>query len=169
MDLIQTNMLRFNSSVTFGEDIEFNLNYLKYVENIVGLPKCSYCYNADNLESATRKFDVYRFEKHRYTYNLRKPLIAPCYIKAFSNGFYDICMWDIECIFDKKNEWKFRKKVKYGNYILHTSEFRECVKMGASEGMNRWYLRGLNTGNYLLVKFLDNIRMLLNKICRKKG
>lgn len=169
MDIIQTNRIRFHSGITFGEDIAFNLSYLKYVDNIVGLPKCLYCYNADNLESATRKFDAYRFENHRYVYHLRKPFIAPYYRKAFSNGFYDICMWDIECIFDKKNVWKFRKKIKYSNYILRTSEFRECVKMGASDGMNRWYLAALHTGNYLLVKFLENIRMLLNKTARKKG
>ena len=108
MDIIQTNRIRFHSGITFGEDIAFNLSYLKYVDNIVGLPKCLYCYNADNLESATRKFDAYRFENHRYVYHLRKPFIAPYYRKAFSNGFYDICMWDIECIFDKKNVWKFR-------------------------------------------------------------
>ena len=169
MDIIQTNRIRFHSGITFGEDIAYNLSYLKYVDNIVGLPKCLYCYNADNLESATRKFDAYRFENHRYVYHLRKPFIAPYYRKAFSNGFYDICMWDIECIFDKKNVWKFRKKIKYSNYILRTSEFRECVKMGASDGMNRWYLAALHTGNYLLVKFLENIRMLLNKTARKKG
>ena len=39
----------------------------------------------------------------------------------------------------------------------------------ASDGMNRWYLAALHTGIYLLVKFLENIRMLLNKTARKKG
>lgn len=110
MDIIQTNRIRFHSGITFGEDIAFNLSYLKYVDNIVGLPKCLYCYNADNLESATRKFDAYRFENHRYVYHLRKPFIAPYYRKAFSNGFYDICMWVLNVYLIRKMYGNFEKK-----------------------------------------------------------
>ena len=168
MDIIQSNMIRFDPAVTFGEDIDFNLKYLKYVKYIVGLPQSSYCYNADNLESATRRFDANRFEKHRYVYNLRKPLIAKNYMKDFATDYFNIFMWDIKCLFDRKGVWRLQKKVEYSNYILGMPEFRECIEMGASNGMNRWYLSALNSGHYLLVRLFDDIRIVLNKISGKK-
>lgn len=167
-EIIHSNAIRFDPAVTFGEDIDFNLQYLKYVKNIVGLPQSLYYYNANNLDSATRKFDANRFEKHRYVYNLRKPFIEKRYIKPFAIDYYNVFMWDIKCLFDRKGVWKLRKKVEYSNFVLRTPEFRECLKMGASDGMNRLYVLALNTGCYLLVMLFDGVRTVRNRLSGKK-
>ena len=163
-EIIETQRIRFDSNVVFGEDVEFNLNYLKYMKNIIGISSTPYFYNADNLESATRKFDVNRFEKHCYVFNLRKRFIAPKYMKQFANDFYGICRWDIQCLYDKRNTWNMLKKIKYSNYILQSTEFQECLRLGAGEAMHKVYLEALKSGRYVYVYLLDRLRLILNKL-----
>lgn len=169
MDILKQHRIEFRNGVSFGEDLLFNIDYLKHMDGIKLVKETLYYYNRSNEMSATGKYDPQRFEKIRVTYNKRKPLISRHYLAEFSTMFFCNCMFSIECLFDERNEWSLVDKWKYSNYIMQSPEFRECLDNGATHGMNRLYTALLKSGRFSSIYVYNKCKEFLRKIGKDKN
>ncbi len=55
-DIIRKNNLIFETDISLGEDLIFNLNYLKFIERIIYLKDKLYCYYVGNSNSLSKKY-----------------------------------------------------------------------------------------------------------------
>ncbi len=166
-DILDIHQIYFDAELVFGEDLKFNLEYLSFMKDILGIPYSLYCYNADNMESATHQFDESTFDKHKMVYNLRKKYIDKAYIKIFSYEFYNICMNDIR-LFSLHEGHRFSKKIiSYGNSVIRSKEFIECLSNGADVGMHPVYVYALTKRNYFWVFLIDKFRYIAGRGERK--
>lgn len=63
-DILVRNNIEFNENFDFGEDLLFNIEYLKVIDNVSIIPKALYNYNLEQGDnSLTNKYREDRFEK----------------------------------------------------------------------------------------------------------
>lgn len=53
---IVDNNIKFNESLSLGEDLLFNLDYIKFIERVIVIPDCLYNYRVGNNNSLSRKY-----------------------------------------------------------------------------------------------------------------
>lgn len=140
--------MQFDCNVSNGEDILFNINYLKYVNGILEIPDALYNYNLNN-NSVTVRYNAKRFENSKFAYRTRLCMIAEQYMESYAEIWYYRFWQGINNVWDEKNTWGFLKKIRYCNCILTSTEFRECYNKIDKESINKIYLKLIKKGNYL--------------------
>lgn len=56
--IILENDIQFDESINMGEDLRFNLEYFKHIENIKFIDRCLYFYRVNNSTSLCHKCDI---------------------------------------------------------------------------------------------------------------
>ena len=158
-NIIEEYNIRFDCNVSNGEDILFNIDYLKYVNGILEIPDVLYNYNLNN-NSITVRYNAKRFENSKFAYYIRLCMIDEHYMVDYSEILYYRFWQDINNVWDEKNTWGFSEKIQYCNSILTSTEFRECYDKIDKTSINKIYLNLIEKGNYLWIFFYEKIRNL---------
>lgn len=67
--IINDNNTRFNENLSLGEDLIFNLEYMRYIDEIKVVNKALYNYIRIDVESLNNKYYENLFEIYTYLYS----------------------------------------------------------------------------------------------------
>ena len=162
--------LTFDTAVPLGEDLLFNLDYLKCCNNIKIIPYSGYFYNQTNVSSATKKYKQEYYD-----------CIIKCYEKSklFVYGEIKICGDAIDCTFCNNcinqtqliYESQLNKEQKKETVLTILNNKRFSAIMKECKPNLRYPLRTLLCTRkqvYLLFIYY-RIKNLLKKILKKKS
>lgn len=120
----------FDESLSAGEDMKFNLNYIKNTKKIVTIEDCLYNVNLDNQNSLNRKFREDRLdlflEQNKLEFLICEDLYKSEYDKSF---LYDKCMNGVHshlrntCMLKNRGEAiSIIRRYLKENYIINASK-----------------------------------------------
>ena len=129
--IIERNNLKYDESLKMGEDLIFNIHYLKYCKSLVIIPECLYYYNKNVLESLTKKFEFSRWNTEKIIYHEYKKIYE-------INNLYSNYRSKIDCMLllgAKKTIYilctsniKYSDSKKYIKKIINDNEIKEVIK-----------------------------------------
>ncbi len=148
-NIIEKNKLRYDESLRMGEDLEFNINYLKYCKSMIIIPDCLYYYNKNVVGSLTKKFEITRWNTEKKIYYEYKKIYE-------LNNLYINYKSNIDCMLlqgAKKTIYilcasntKYDESIKYINDIVNDVEMRKVVN----------YIKPKNKMNKILLFLIKN-------------
>ena len=175
--IIKDNNIRFEKRLSLGEDLLFNLEYLKFVdEDITIVNKPLYNYILTDKESLDNKYYENLFEIYTMQYsNLYSFMeLFNADIKAYEVSFYSsyfyMLMRVLHNTFNKKNTALFFEKIDLNSKILRSKEFKMCLEKIDRNDYNKIHLLILESGNYYLEYVYDKLVNIKNffKVQSKK-
>ncbi|WP_273851273.1 glycosyltransferase family 2 protein [Guptibacillus spartinae] len=157
-NIIKSKKIFFKEKISLGEDLLFNLEYLKHVGDkifICNIPL--YNYIKSEKESLDNKFHENLFEIYNILfsemYNCMKLFktdiehIRP----TFYNSYLTMMNSTLENTFRKECTLSFINKVKHNSKILKSKEFKGALKYANLEGFVPTYIMLLKLKKYLLI------------------
>lgn len=177
-NIILKNNIRFDTTLSLGEDMLFNLEYLSYIkEDIVIINKDLYNYVLKESESLDNKFYPNLYDIYNYLFdNLYKHMESlNVDLKKYENKYWISYFYLLEKVLkntlDKKNNLSILEKIKYNSNIVKSERFKKSIKFLNNENCNHLYLKLLNTNTYIfillgskIISLLSNLKKYLNKI-----
>ena len=176
-DIIFKYNIRFNEDITLGEDLIFNLDYLKYVnDKIIFLNIPLYNYILRKSESLDHKyyknlFDIYKYLNNRIyneaiKYNANNTEFDKYFYQSYYKNFRKIIYFNT---YHKSNKSSLLKKIVYNYKIMKTKEFKKCINNIKPEDVNisQEYYTVLKTRNYLRIFMYDEDINIFNLILKK--
>lgn len=129
--IIEKNNIKYDESLHMGEDLIFNINYLKYCKSLIMIPECLYFYKRDIDSSLTKKFEITRWNTEKKVYHEYKDLY-----KYY--GLYEKYKSKIDCMLlmgAKKTIYilcssnlKHKAAIEYIKKICNDNEIRQIIK-----------------------------------------
>ena len=167
--IINDNAIRFKKSLTLGEDLLFNLEYLKFVdEDIIIINKPLYNYILNDKESLDNRYYENLFEIYNMQYSKLYSFMElfNADIKAYEVSFYSsyfyMLMRVLHNTFNKKNKASFFEKINLNSKILRSKEFKLCLEKIDRNDYNQIHLLILESGNYYLEYVYDKLVNIKN-------
>ena len=93
-DIIREHNIRFNTMITIGEDLIFNLEYLCYVHSISLSSYSGIIYNRDNENSLTHRPDKYTPELFMAETHRQIEALENKWNRDFRELLIDLCLFD---------------------------------------------------------------------------
>lgn len=156
--------IRFNESISYGEDVEFTINYLKYADKIVIINKPLYYYVQYSRETLSVKYYENKLDLLRNIFFVRKPFIHSDYIKEFCNEyFYLFCTTLNENVRNKKGRMLL-KSLNYNQILINSNEFKECLEYATYYKEDMKYKNLLKIRNYYIVYLYQYISNLIKNL-----
>lgn len=153
--IISDNRLLFNTSMRMGEDYDFNLRYLCYVNRFSAIDKIVYQYLMDN-SSLTREFRKNDYESRKITIHdyIRLYLDSniPVNRLAVNSWYIQLAMSSIMRLNHPKNTMTMQDKLDYIHCICEDPELVSVInstELQKNGGMTRLFARIL-TGKHKL-------------------
>lgn len=175
-EIIFNNSIRFDKSISFGEDHLFSLVYFYYISSAISSTKTGYVYNISETESLTTKFISYK-EMQYYSLNsylLRTKIIKKYsiqdvpFLKLIHQEFERFYILSIHSIFDKRSTLianekldLFEKSLKYIN--SNKSLFSYKINSLYFE-LNRLILISVSPFKYFICSVLSRFYFSVKKI-----
>jgi len=170
--IINDNNIRFNEELSLGEDLLFNLEYMRYINEIKIVNKALYNYIRTDEESLDNKyyenlFEIYKYlnsELYRYMKEFKVDLKEE--EKDFYSSYFYMLMKVLNNTFNKKCSLTFFNKIKYNSYILKSREFKLCLEKSNSNSIlnNDMYIKLLKSEKYILVYIFSKLSFVKNKV-----
>lgn len=132
-EIIEKNNLRFDTTISYGEDLIFNFTYYKYINKISITDKVSYFYVQDNAKSLSKKYYENKFDiAKKIHFTLLDFFKHINFIDKQSYGLlYGRLFDDVYNSLFLINHSKFRKgiinKFNYVKFILEDNELNKCM------------------------------------------
>lgn len=163
--VIEENCLRFDETMTDGEDQYFNLCYLQQSgQRIRILPQALYHYTEDNAQSVTSRYIPKMWEQKKKSYALLYQLL-------FEEGttgkeklpeFYDSMIDAVSRVLNNNissgNKLSTCKKIRMNSKILRDPVCREALKKGNCKTVSKRYVRLLKLRTYLPAYLVAKIK-----------
>lgn len=159
-EIINKHKIRFNESYSLGEDVEFCVDYLKRVKNIIVLNKYLYCYVKYSKETLTNKKYENYFDLLRHFYNLRRPFISDMYLEKFCNIYYYEFYYALADKMKSNTEGFFRR-LKDNQRAINTNEFIDCLKNIENCEYDKIERKLFKYGNYYIFYIYKKIYELI--------
>jgi glycosyltransferase involved in cell wall biosynthesis len=167
--IIKDNDVRFKENLTLGEDLLFNLEYLKFMdEDIIVVNKPLYNYILTDKESLDNRYYENLFEIYNMQYSELYSFMElfNADIKAYEASFYAsyfyMLMRVLHNTFNKKNKALFFEKIDLNSKILRSKEFKKCLEKIDRNDYNKIHLLILESGNYYLEYVYDKLVNIKN-------
>ena len=130
--LIIDNHLRFNETLSLGEDLCFNFQYLDVADDIIIIiNKCLYNYYFVNSFSLSSKFYDNMFEIYRIINRTMYDCMSRwgCGAKQMTK-YYNACFYKYEVVLDNTfaESSTIKKKYAYNRSIMNSPEFKDAMK-----------------------------------------
>ena len=168
--IIKDNNIKFDFNLSLGEDLLFNLNYLKKVDkDIFIINKCLYNYILRNEQCLDNKYYENLFEIYNKIYHeiYKCMLLFGTDINKNIPRYYNSYLYMLNAVlantFNKKSKVSFIRKIKYNTKILKSAEFKNCIENANLEGFNKVNIKLFKTENYFLVYILNKFDFIKNK------
>ncbi len=130
--IIEDNNIKFKNQY-FGEDIEFNKEYFKYVNRVYNIRKCYYHYIRERKGAATNKYnsDIFEIRLKEYSefnrYFEEMGIKKEDYIEFSSRRYIERTFGCVQNVFIKDCKKNFKEKYKYIESIIKNEVTRECL------------------------------------------
>lgn len=131
--VIEENRLRFDETMTDGEDQHFNLRYLqKSGQRVRILPKALYYYTEDNAASVTSRFIPRMWEQKKKCYTLLRELTLTEDHPERTGAFYDSLIDAVSRVLE--NNMSVGNKISTGEKIrMNTNILKDPMCVEATE------------------------------------
>ncbi len=156
----------FENTLTAGEDMYFNLEYLKNTKIIICISDCLYNVCLDNEESLNRKFREDRLDISLYLIEEQRKFCDSMYNKNYDNLFLkNECLVKIHAFFRE-----YAKKFSYSKYKNVIRKYRKNnIVVWGLEGFNlerkdyNIFAKLLKYKMFLLTYIFFKIKILISK------
>lgn len=163
--------MKFETSISMGEDFLFNLRYYERCNKIIILPNAYYYYNQTNVKSATRKYKEEYFKCYKKCYFAGKEFkYGGIHFDndALDQAFCTNCLGLVQIICYQKADWKWKKNKL--RYICNDELFCLVCKGNYSLSMQQKILKILSQKKqYMLLKSFVFLKKMFIKFRRKRG
>lgn len=174
---IKENNIMFDPSLSLGEDLLFNLDYIRNVENIIVINKQLYNYTIRDRESLDNKYYKDLFEIYNRLYILIYKYMEEFNVdlkaeeKSFYKSYLYMLLRVLKNTLSKKNKNSFIEKMKYNSKLLKSDEFKECINKADLSEFNNYYINFIKKGNYFEVYIFDKFLVIKQQLYSiiKKG
>lgn len=161
-DIIKENNLKFEESLSLGEDLIFNFVYLDYTnKNIIVINNELYFYLQNNENSLSKKYYQDMFEIYKKINSVMYQYLNKwnCDKSQFGK-YYNSCFFKYEVVlkntFSNQNNVSDKEKIKINNKILKSKEFTTAFH-NMSYRPNILYKIAYLCENYRIVRLLDKL------------
>ena len=134
-DILLENKIKFDKSLSLGEDLIFNLEYLKCVkQDILVINKPLYNYILENQESLTSRYQKNYFEIQKYLYKeiydtmVCLDIDMNKYEKFYYTRYTIDLIFTLNNTFKKDNKMSFIQKLSTNSKILKSNEMNLCLE-----------------------------------------
>lgn len=162
LDIIKENNLKFDESLSLGEDLIFNFVYLDYTnKNIIVINKELYFYLQNNENSLSKKYYQDMFEIYKKINSVMYQYLNKwnCDNIQFEK-YYNACFFKYEVVlkntFSRQSDVTKKGKIKINNNILKSKEFTTAFH-NMSYRPNILYKIAYLCKNYRIVRLLDKL------------
>lgn len=168
-NIILENSLCFDENLSLGEDLLFNLEYLKKVSgDIVVINKALYNYVVKDSKSLSNIYYENFFEIQKVLYKeiyktielLNGSIIN--YKKDYYSKYLIDIIWSLNNTFKKDNKMSFSKKLRVNSEILKSKETSICLKEFDRNSFNKIHRLILITRSSFLEYIYQIIRRKIN-------
>lgn len=168
--IIMENSIFFDENLSLGEDLLFQLDYLRYVKFIVNVPEYLVYYSYGNEGSLSNKFRANMWENNQSIMNSLMAFMNQLGtdISKYEKTYYKSYFYMIvtSCKNNMKNsQFSFRDKIKANNNILKSVALENCMEKGDLSGYKNIVLKCYRSRNYFWVWAFEKIVDLKHKIC----
>lgn len=167
-DIIKENNLKFDESLSLGEDLIFNFVYLDYTnKNIIVINNELYFYLQNNENSLSKKYYQDMFEIYKKINSVMYQYLNKwnCDKSQFGK-YYNSCFFKYEVVlkntFSNQNNVSDKEKIKINNKILKSKEFTMAIN-NMSYKPNILYKIAYLCKNYRIVKIIEFAFRLLGR------
>lgn len=162
LDIIKENNLKFDESLSLGEDLIFNFVYLDYTnKNIIVINNELYFYLQNNENSLSKKYYQDMFEIYKKINSVMYQYLNKwnCDNIQFEK-YYNACFFKYEVVlkntFSRQSDVTKKGKIKINNNILKSKEFTTAFH-NMSYRPNILYKIAYLCKNYRIVRLLDKL------------
>ena len=153
--LIKENDLKFAEDLSVGEDMLFNLDYLRVADDVMLLDKsCEYNYVLRKTESLNNKyyenlFDIY---VRHYTALLEAMKEFDSDVERYKGTFYFVYLRMLIAALNnnmnKKNPAGFLKKLSTNSKLMKRDEFSVCLELADMKSYSKLFIWCLKTRSF---------------------
>lgn len=161
--VIEENKLRFDETMTDGEDQHFNLRYIQCSgQRIRLIPKALYEYTEDNPQSVTSRFIPNMWEQKKKCYTLLRELVLtpdrPEISGEFYDSFVDAISRTLKNNMSSGNKITTSQKIKMNTAILRDPACIEATQKCACKTVSGRLVRMMKMKSYLPLYLLGKIK-----------
>ena len=120
--------IRFDESISVGEDVLFNIEYLKTCDCFLYVDKLLYHWMNNGNNSLSRAYNAKYYDDIKKLYFPRVSVIADKDSQEFYNGYFYRFYACIDVVNDDRNTMTDKEKKKYIRYILHDDAFCHAME-----------------------------------------
>ena len=129
---VVNNQIRFQENVSLGEDILFNIEYLKQCLGYMYIDKPLYHWVNNRNESLSRVFHANYYDIVKTLYYPRLNAVADKDKQAFCYGYLSCFYSCIDIVNDTRCTLSPKEKKAYIRYMLHDGVFNHALKHSGS-------------------------------------
>ena len=157
---IQENSLKFNPSMSLGEDVLFVTKYYEYCNGYILLSKPLYYYEILST-GAVSKYRKDKFHQLLPIFTCKIHLLTKDELAEYCDIFLYTFSEALKNTFDERNKDSFIQKIKYNNSILRSKEFIFCLENASKKNESPKYIKLLQKKNYLWIYLKERINKLV--------
>ena len=163
IDIIRKNKIYFDNSLSLGEDLLFNLEYLKYIDKITVIDNELYYYRKDDDNTLSSAYNPKMFEIQSLLFDSYTNFFSKTIVNDEQRFIYDSYRFSIIKI-TLENEFK-NKNISFWNRYINSKKLLQNKKM---EDMINEIQYPKKKFFYFLIKYrLVLIYKIINKIISK--
>lgn len=172
LDIIIDNNIKFDESLSLGEDLIFVLEYTKYIDFIEIMNKPLYKYSVSGENSLSRKyrddFLEIRIKVLKFIYKIffENEIADMKYRKRFFTMVLDSILRSMNDLMNPKNKMKMKEKFIKNNQILKSKQFKELLYLSDLSIINIFTKIGFKLNSYEFVYYSNKLIKALKR--RKK-
>lgn len=155
--LLEDNHIRFQTELSLGEDLIFNLDYLHCLtDGFVFINRPLYHYSVGSTDSLSSKYYPDLVEIYRKVYmRIKDELcsIPEAYEKwklEYEHSYFFALDRVFRNTWSKKNSATVHQKWKYNQTVFHSEAFQNCRKTIPKDYINVLQYWGLQTNSFLI-------------------
>lgn len=155
-DLVKKHGIVFPEAFSYGEDLLFNMAYLRYVERICYINQCYYHYVRENMQSLSQKVRWDAFENDMVLHRalkkwlLERDLLKEPIQKLLADRVVGTASDAIALVYRKDCQWNRREQWRYIRKILQDELVAESLQLADTGAYAPWIVRGMRRKNSLL-------------------
>ena len=133
LKFLNDNKIRFNTELTHGEDLIFNLSCYLKSDTIVAISDYVYTYVKENQDSVTTKFSPGLHKKHFKIINVLNEGFKESVVNRYKQNYCDFLLYLLGMcirkeILHKANTATFAQKICLFKEIISNEYYIECFK-----------------------------------------
>lgn len=168
-DIIKRNNILFNENLKQGEDVIFNLDYLKQCTSIFSINDALYNYHRYSSEiTLTNRFHENDFAINLMLYKKRIPFISEKYRKDFDLHYWHVFCQELERT-RKLSGWNWFEVFKHNKSIVRNGSFQELLKKYGSSEMNHFMYQSLRYNIYSGYSLIQRASEIKRKLLSNRG